>query len=423
MHPALKATLFKGVSPLVDLNFRQGAYKVGQTRSSAFTAAALPGLTITRASVGYAETASGLLVPFASGEARITDKGLLVEEQRTNLLLRSQEFDNAAWTKVGGTIAANAAVAPDGSTTADALIEGTGTVGPTVYQAVTVANATPYTGSCFVKRGAGSRNFSLRMEAPTAKIAVFDFDAVSVVSVTAGATATITALAGGWFRVSITTTSTSAGTAYLQPQMISGTTYATYTGDGASSFYLWGAQLEAGSFTSSDIPTTTAAVTRESDVVVVTGIAGLLTGTILAEATAVNAVAENGAGGVSPSVCSITDGVGGANSIIIYRAPTTNFGQFRARVGGVDQANFGAVVWGNGARKRFAARYQTNDFATSTDGLAVETGVSGDVPTGLTTMHIGMNRAASQGFWNGYIGRIVVPSRVYSDAQLQAWGA
>ena len=332
MHPALRLLVapLKGVGDptlLWDLDFTAQAYLYNRQRYASVTD--LPLTTFTRASTGYGATAAGALTSFASGVPRITDAGLTVEAAATNLLLRSQEFDNAAWTKAGGTIAANAAVAPDGSTTADALIEGTGTVGPTVYQAVTVANATPYTGSCFVKRGAGSRNFSLRMEAPTAKIAVFDFDAVSVVSVTAGATATITALAGGWFRVSITTTSTSAGTAYLQPQMISGTTYATYTGDGVSSFYLWGAQLEAGSFTSSDIPTTTAAATRAADQITVSSVAVPLTNFTLCAEVALDSLAGGGYQGAA----ALDDGTS-ANQVYVFKTA----GNSRAR-GGVDIAS------------------------------------------------------------------------------------
>ena len=46
-------------------------------------------LTCTRASTGYAENAGGALVLFAANEFRITDKGLLIEDQRTNYFLNS----------------------------------------------------------------------------------------------------------------------------------------------------------------------------------------------------------------------------------------------------------------------------------------------------------------------------------------------
>src|SRR5687768_296248 len=55
-------------------------------------------LTCTRASTGYAETAAGVLVPFAIDTLRRTDKGLLVEEARTNVVLHNRDLANAAWT-------------------------------------------------------------------------------------------------------------------------------------------------------------------------------------------------------------------------------------------------------------------------------------------------------------------------------------
>jgi hypothetical protein len=48
-----------------------------------------PGWTFARASAGYAETSAGVLVPFASGVLRRTDRGVLIEEARTNLYLNS----------------------------------------------------------------------------------------------------------------------------------------------------------------------------------------------------------------------------------------------------------------------------------------------------------------------------------------------
>ena len=50
---------------------------------------------------------------------------LLIEKASTNLLLRSQEFDDASWLKTNANVTANLTTAPDGTLTADALIENT----------------------------------------------------------------------------------------------------------------------------------------------------------------------------------------------------------------------------------------------------------------------------------------------------------
>jgi type 1 fimbria pilin len=58
----------------------------------------------------------------ASSATRVNSDGL-IESPRTNLVLYSEEFDNAYWTKTNVTITANATTAPDGNLTADKLVE------------------------------------------------------------------------------------------------------------------------------------------------------------------------------------------------------------------------------------------------------------------------------------------------------------
>lgn len=84
--PVLGRAFYPGAS--VALDFTRNLYRSG-TPIVKGNPANLPGWTFTRASTGYAETVAGTLVSFASGAPRITDKGLLVEEARTNLLLNS----------------------------------------------------------------------------------------------------------------------------------------------------------------------------------------------------------------------------------------------------------------------------------------------------------------------------------------------
>jgi hypothetical protein len=91
-----------------------------------------PRITFTRASTATRVNANGLIEVVASNSPRIdfdpatqVCKGLLIEEQRTNLLTYSENFDNAAWGKQSVTVNANAAIAPDGTLTADKLIEST----------------------------------------------------------------------------------------------------------------------------------------------------------------------------------------------------------------------------------------------------------------------------------------------------------
>ena len=202
------------------------------------------------------------VVNFATGVPRRTNKGLLVEEARTNLLIRSQEFDT--WSPANVTVTANAATAPDGTSTADRL---TTTVAayPSVFRAVTVAAATAHTLSVFAKADTSS-TLSLEFRGGFGTPdAVFNL-AAGTVAVTRGS-ATITALANGWYRCTVTITS--ADTSEL---VIIGLGTTVTIGD---SIYLWGAQLEAFATALSYVPTTSATATRGIDVAAVTVPAGM----------------------------------------------------------------------------------------------------------------------------------------------------
>jgi hypothetical protein len=190
--------------------------------------------------------------------------GLLTEGARTNLALRSEEFDNAAWTKINATVAANSAIAPNGTLTADTLLDDATLGDHKVRQSISVTSGTTYTLSAFVK--AGSLSF-VWLYAPTPNVGrFFNLSTGTTLGVLGGApsSSSIVPLGNGWFRCAI---SYVAGATSAQNHDIgtspNGTTF-NYSGTGQGVF-LWGAQLEAGPFPSTYIPTVAAAVTRPTD--------------------------------------------------------------------------------------------------------------------------------------------------------------
>jgi hypothetical protein len=182
----------------------------------------------------------------------------LIKTATTNLLLRSEEFDNASWSKFLCTITQNSIAAPDGQVTADLLVEDTTNGFRALQQSFTAVASTAYAFSVYIK--AGDRTFA-RVYAGTsaswtsAPSAIFN---LSTGAVQSGSNASIAAVGNGWYRCTVTGTfgATGGATAFLVgPVLTSGGTN-SYLGTGANAIYIWGAQLEQSSTMGEYIPTT-----------------------------------------------------------------------------------------------------------------------------------------------------------------------
>jgi hypothetical protein len=159
-----------------------------------------------------------------------------------NLATWTQQFDNAVWAKGGASVSANSTVAPDGTSTADTLTEDTSTGDHRTFQNISVSNATPYTFSVYVKPNGRSL---ITLTFVSAGEATYNIS-TGVVTNTVLGTAEIQAAGNGWYRCIIKFTS--ATTAYnAQIRLVSTGTTTSYTGDGTSGIFLWGAQLQTGS--------------------------------------------------------------------------------------------------------------------------------------------------------------------------------
>jgi hypothetical protein len=231
----------------------------------------------------------------ASGVARfdhnpITDEslGLLIEEQRTNLFTRSEEFDNAAWTKTNSSIIANTIIAPDGTLTGDKVLENSTNTQHFVRQNLTVS-AAAHTLSFYAK--AAERTVAWASVDGGSNTRWFDLSAGTTGGSSGGSgSSTITLVGNGWYRCTYTYTfSGTSSPTFIGPALNSTTT--SYAGDSFNGVYIWGAQLEAGAFPTSYIPTVAASVTRNADVAYlpVTGwYAGSGEATIYAEINSLN---------------------------------------------------------------------------------------------------------------------------------------
>lgn len=188
-----------------------------------------------------------------------------------NLYTYSEQLDNANWTKADSTIASNQTIAPDGTFTADKLIDNTNNNWHAVYQSIN------YTGNVTASIYAKYSNrqylkFVTNNDNATDRGATFDLINKTVTNTSAGVTATIVDIGDGWVRVSVTSYSTGGGSRYYNWALATNSagTY-IYIGDGNGSVFLWGAQLEKSSSASRYYPTTGAAKSRGTNLVDISG--------------------------------------------------------------------------------------------------------------------------------------------------------
>jgi hypothetical protein len=388
-----------------------------------------PRITFTRASTGTYVGADGLIKTAAVNEARFDHNpatggslGLLVEEARTNLQTYSEQFNNAAWTKNHLPITANAAIAPDGTTTADKLIEAT---------AATRGNASgvPLTNgdtvSVFAKAAEwtylalGISNNGGIWSVASFNLANGTYTGTTTYGAAFVDTPTITAVGSGWYRCSVRIASGGGvgNRVTIMPFNQSGDPVnpsPSLVGDGTSGIYVWGAQLEAGAFPTTYIPTTAATVTRAADVVSMTGTNfsswyNQSQGTLIA--TTPSGIALYGASnttyfGISTGAINATSSVGDG---IKYGSgsPGTYTRFFVIASSGIQVDSNSAIN-----ASKIALAYAINNFAIVRSG-SVFTDSSGNVPTGMDTFTI-----RGQGF-QCYSRITYYPVRL-PDTQLQA---
>jgi len=209
---------------------------------------------------------------------------ILLEPQRTNLALFSEQFDNAWWGKATISVTANTTTSPSGLVNADTLDEGTtSSIHRLLGTAVSITAGSTNSFSLYVKKGT-MRYFRLVINDAndtTRWIAAqFDLDTQTFTTgsgVGGGGTivsTSIQSVGNGWFRVNLVGSITLAGQVF--PIVFGSDGTAINAGDGRGgnpysgtnrTLFIWGAQLEAGAYPTSYIPTSSASVTRNADVI------------------------------------------------------------------------------------------------------------------------------------------------------------
>ena len=384
------------IRPTLDLNFAR-------------TKTLDPRITFRRASGGSYFGPDGRLRLAGVNEARFTHDpvtgeslGLLVEEQRTNLLVRSEEFDNVAnWVPGGGSVTANSIAAPTGATTADTWTSTAGQIA-SLYQQVACSASTAYTFSFYVRLGT--------LPAADFRIAVRDDSNAAFIA--QDVVPNVTPVSTEWRRV-IYTFTTPAGCTLVRPYLIR---FGSTTG---GTIHFWGAQLEAGAFPTSYIPTTTAAATRSADVASITGAAFSSwyrqdEGTVFAEA--ISAVTP--VGGAARRIFDINNN--SDSERLFVGQNTTSLIQYFIQDDGSIQANLFTAAPAPSANNwiRTAASYKTNDFTFLINGGAVNSDTLASVPS-PTQMEIGARGTAANASLNSTIRRLTYWPQRLPNSTLQ----
>ncbi len=420
-----------GGTPSLDLNFAKNKSLIDGVSGNNL-------ISFTRASTGTYVGEDGLIKTAVANEARFDHNpttgeslGLLVEESRTNNYFESE---NIAGTSAfsASTSSLNVATAPDGSQAADKLIGNNGQTGrQSVSKAPTLNAGTTYTFSVYLK--AAERTF-----------ATIWFDSLNITEgafwgangwldlstgVSSNTTQTkIVPVGNGWYRAFVTATPTVTGPFNLQvgigtPNNLSDTgapAQMKYTGDGSSGIFVWGGQLELGSFPTSYLinPNTTGVTTRNADNVSITGANFTTTPGgwyNQSEGTALQLYSHTGAAGSNNGLFNFHNSISPNNDRFTIRA-----GTYSVTTGGVTQAtsNYSIPSANNLAKIAFA--YKTDDTALM---RPVEQSILSDtsviLPTGINTLEIGKIEGTALQI-NGHIRRLTYwPTRL-SNTVLQS---
>ena len=342
-------------------------------------------------------------------------EGLLIEQQKSNLALNSNDFTNATWNKQRVTVTPSAAIGPDGQLSASLLAETTDTT--TIHFLLPVsaiasgysAGTNKVTHSIYAKYA--GKNLRIVDGYSTVNGAtIFDLQNGTVVS----GGGVMQSCGNGWWRCSIQpTVDHVTGNVLPYIQLVDGTTWpnASDAGDGYSGILLFGLQTEQQSM-SSYITTGSSTATRSADSCSVD-----LNG-ILADGQDVTLYAEGDFG--DPAIKNSNRFAvalqENSNSYIILYNGGSNSGSGYVRDGGTDQAYFPSGVTAGAFKSAIAAK--NNSFKYAVNGTSSTEDTAGTVPE-YTTLRVG-GFSSSGSELDGHVKRVSVYGQSLSSTELAA---
>jgi hypothetical protein len=339
---------------------------------------------------------------------------LLLEKQSTNFIVASQEFNNSTyWVIANSVVSANATTSPDGTQNADLWYPSTnGDVSSRrLLQVCTVSTSgVNITATVYVKRNNKRWLFFAGPDATSANHNCW-FDIQNGVVGTKGSavvSATIESAGNGWYRCSVTSLATST-TQYVFLSATDADADGTVTANGTDGMYFYGAQLEASSYPTSYIPTTSASATRVADACSKTGISSLIgqtEGTVFADFYLTDGYDNNQA------VVTLSDN--SSNNFILIQRYLGSLGCRIDASGSIQVDSYPAST--SGGRHKIALAYASNDVKVYLDGTAIITDTSVSVPA-MSKLNIGSFYDQTLQLGSGVNEVVVFPTRL-TNAEL-----
>lgn len=355
--------------------------------------------------------------------------GLLIEEQRTNSWIRSEQFEafaapayntGDAWETSMAAVSTNTAISPNGGLNADAVLADATNGNHLIRRKITL---TDNRGVSFYVKSAGA-----------IKIDIYDtnIDKEFVLDLTTGQTSAgvvvgkafpsnygAVNVGNGWFRVYCFSNAGATNNNPITIYISNSTGSFSYTGNGFSGIYLWGAQLEVGTFPTSYIPTVASTVTRNADAASMAGTAfsswyNAAEGTMYFDGF----VREDGS--VSFYTTLLSAAAGNTIATQIGFVASSSGAQLLAQAG-ASSVNIGSLSSTPTAMK-LAMGYAPNSLAGSKDGGAAVTTGTVTLPGGVDRLFIGgaVGASGSPASINGTIKKIAYYPIRLSNTQLQA---
>ena len=328
----------------------------------------------------YFPTTDRLNVPRIDYTGGVCGK-LLLEPQRTNLVTYSEDFSNAAWAVGGVTIAANDTTSPDGTTNADKFLETAVNGIHVINNTSSITASATSTASVFYKKGT-RQYFSVKLQIGSSSYTqVFDADGLTTGSNSSNGLTNVSTkiedYGNGWVRASVAGTSASGTSTYLiiglsnslNPTFHPINFNPTYQGSVTDYGYFYGAQLEAGTYPTSYIPTLASSVTRLADLASKTGISSLINsteGVLYFESNFSGLFIGNSAIG---SRISLSDGTLSNRISLNYKGSNGAFVVISS-TGGVTAA-YEVLGYNDNQNYKIALVYSATEFSLWVDGVQV----------------------------------------------------